>query len=79
MINSQAVLYSSGNNDECYTPAYVVEAILPYLPKDKTYWLPFVRDDRGCVYKYSNRRVAEMKAEMIVRKMWRVGYKIVLI
>lgn len=38
-----------------------------------------VRDDRGCVYKYSNRRVAEMKAEMIVRKMWRVGYKIVLI
>ena len=38
-----------------------------------------VRDDRGCVYKYSNRRVAEMKAEMIVRKMWRVGYKIVMI
>lgn len=38
-----------------------------------------VRDDRGCVYKYSSQRVAEMKAEMIVRKMWMVGYKIVLI
>ena len=38
-----------------------------------------VRDDRGCPYKYTSRRVAEMKAEMIVRKMWRVAYKIVLI
>lgn len=36
-----------------------------------------VRDDRGCVYKYSNRRVAEIKAEMIVRKMWRQTYNIV--
>lgn len=64
MINSQAVLYSSGNNDECYTPAYVVEAILPYLPKDKTYWLPFDRDDSEFVkvlknngYKYINSHI----------------------
>lgn len=34
------------------------------------------RDDRGCLYKYSNRRVAEIKAEMIVKKMWRIDYKI---
>ena len=64
MINSQAVLYSSGNNDECYTPAYVVEAILPYLSKDKTYWLPFDRDDSEFVrvlknngYKYINSHI----------------------
>ena len=36
-----------------------------------------VRDDRGCVYKYSNRRVAEMKAEMIVRKMYKIAFKII--
>lgn len=41
MINSRKVLYSSGNNDECYTPRYVVEEILPYIPKDKTIWCPF--------------------------------------
>ena len=27
------------------------------------------RDDRGCLYKYSNRGVAEIKVEMIVKKM----------
>ena len=40
-MESGKVLYSKGSNDECYTPAYVVEAILPYLRKDCTYWLPF--------------------------------------
>ena len=30
-----------GKNDECYTPRYVVEAIEPYLPKDKVIWCPF--------------------------------------
>lgn len=34
-------LYHNGNNDERYTPAYVVEAILPYIPKDKIIWCPF--------------------------------------
>ena len=43
------VLYSSGCNDECYTPRYVVESILPFLPKDKIYWLPFDRDDSNFV------------------------------
>lgn len=31
MIDSAKVLYSKGNNDECYTPRYVVEANLPIL------------------------------------------------
>ncbi len=35
------------------------------------------RDDRGCLYKYSNRRVAEIKAEMIVKKMIKQIFKIV--
>lgn len=41
MISSNEILYSPGRNDECYTPAYVVEAILPYLNRDLIYWLPF--------------------------------------
>lgn len=45
MIDSAKVLYSKGNNDECYTPRYVVEEILPFIPKDKVIWCPFDRDD----------------------------------
>ena len=41
MIDSQKVLYSAGNNDENYTPAYAVEPLLKYLPKDKIIWCPF--------------------------------------
>jgi hypothetical protein len=44
-MDSQKVLYSKGENDECYTPQYVVEEILPYLDKEKVYWLPFDKDD----------------------------------
>ncbi len=36
-----------------------------------------LRDDRGCPYKYTSHRIAEMKAEMIVSKMYRVTFKIV--
>lgn len=41
MIDSRAVLYSVGNNDECYTPAYGVRPILKYIPKDWVVWCPF--------------------------------------
>lgn len=40
-INSKEVLYSSGNNDECYTPGYAVEPILEFIPKDAIVWCPF--------------------------------------
>lgn len=40
-INSSAVLYSAGSNDECYTPDYGVEAILEFIPKDAVVWCPF--------------------------------------
>ena len=45
MIDSGAVLYSGGGNDECHTPRYAVEPILKYLDKDKIYWLPFDTKD----------------------------------
>lgn len=40
-IDSQAVLYSDGNNDECLTPNYGVEPILKYIPPQSIVWCPF--------------------------------------
>ena len=34
------ILYSKGNNDECYTPDYAVEPILEYIPKEANVWCP---------------------------------------
>lgn len=52
-MQSKDILYSSGNNDECYTPAYAVEPIIKYIQyykdycwdfnmnRDFTVWCPF--------------------------------------
>lgn len=40
-----AIYNTNGKNDECYTPRYVVEAILPYIPKGKVIWCPFDKSD----------------------------------
>lgn len=40
-MTSKDILFSSGKNDECYTPAYGVVPIVKYIPKDWTVWLPF--------------------------------------
>lgn len=47
MIDSQAVLYSAGQNDECYTPAYGVEPLLEFLEpyKGKIIWCPFDKEN----------------------------------
>ena len=44
-IDSGKVLYSGGNNDECYTPDYAVKPILEYIPKDAIVWCPFDTKD----------------------------------
>ena len=43
-LDSSKILYSSGNNDECYTPDYAVEPILEYIPEGATVWCPFDTD-----------------------------------
>ncbi len=43
-LDSSKVLYSSGNNDECYTPDYAVKPILDYIPEGATVWCPFDTD-----------------------------------
>ena len=40
-IDSQAVLYSKGKNDECMTPDYGVKPIIKYIPKNWVIWCPF--------------------------------------
>lgn len=40
-IDSQAILYSVGKNDECLTPDYGVRPIIKYIPKNAVVWCPF--------------------------------------
>jgi len=40
-FDSKKLMYSEGNNDECYTPVYGVTPILKYIPKDAKVWCPF--------------------------------------
>jgi len=46
---SNKVLYSTGNNDECYTPENGVRPILPYIPKGAVVWCPFDTADSNFV------------------------------
>lgn len=40
-LDSKRLMFSSGKNDECWTPAYAVKPILEYIPKDARVWCPF--------------------------------------
>ena len=50
LIDSKNILYSNGNNDECYTPAYGVKPIIKHIKKkykeyNPTIWCPFDTED----------------------------------
>ncbi|MFA6138722.1 MAG: sugar-phosphate nucleotidyltransferase [Sulfurimonas sp.] len=63
-INSKDVLYSSGNNDECYTPHYAVEAILEFIPKGAIVWCPFDKEESEFVKQISkNNKVVSSHLE----------------
>lgn len=53
-IDSRAVLYSKGKNNECYTPKYAVLPIIKYLPKDKIIWCPFDTEESEFVKELTN-------------------------
>ena len=53
-LNSGKLMYSSGNNDECYTPHYAVKPILKYIPKDAIVWCPFDTEESEFVKQISN-------------------------
>lgn len=44
-MNSRDILYSSGDNDECLTPAYGVVPIIKYIKPGSTVWCPFDKED----------------------------------
>jgi len=44
-LSRREILYSTGKNDECYTPPYGVEPILKYIPDNKIVWCPFDKED----------------------------------
>lgn len=56
MIDSQEVLYSKGNNDECMTLPYAVEPIIKYIPKDAVVWCPFDKEDSEFVKQIRGQR-----------------------
>ena len=49
MINSKAILYSKGSNDECYTPMVGVLPILKYIPQNAVVWCPFDTEESNFV------------------------------
>ena len=53
MASSSDILFSSGKNDECYTPATAVLPILKYIPKDAIVWCPFDTADSHFVKEIS--------------------------
>ena len=40
-LDSGKLMFSGGNNDECYTPDYGVKPILKYIPEGAIVWCPF--------------------------------------
>ena len=40
-LDSGKLMYSVGNNDECYTPDYGVKPILKYIPEGAIVLCPF--------------------------------------
>ena len=53
MLDSGKLMYSSGSNDECYTPDYGVEPILKYIPEGATVWCPFDTEESEFVKQIS--------------------------
>lgn len=49
MIDSARILYSPGNNDECYTPDYAVLPLVEYVKPGVTVWCPFDKEDSAFV------------------------------
>ena len=53
-LNSKKLMYSVGDNDECYTPSYGVKPILKYIPKNVVVWCPFDTEESEFVKQISN-------------------------
>lgn len=54
-LNSKTLMYSEGNNDECWTPNYGVKPVLEFIPKQKVIWCPFDTEDSEFVKQISKK------------------------
>jgi hypothetical protein len=52
-MKDKDVLYSNGDNNECYTPDYGVAPVLQYIPKEAVVWCPFDKSDSQFVLQIS--------------------------
>lgn len=52
-MDSGKLMYSDGNNDECYTPNYGVTPILEFIPKNALVWCPFDTEESEFVKQIS--------------------------
>lgn len=52
-LDSKKLMFSDGNNDECYTPDYGVTPILKYIPKNAIVWCPFDTEESEFVKQIS--------------------------
>jgi len=52
-LDSGKLMYSGGNNDECYTPDYGVKPILKYIPEGAIVWCPFDTEESEFVKQIS--------------------------
>lgn len=58
-MKSKEILYSSGNNDECYTPDYAVAPILEFIDPNMKVWCPFDTADSQFVKQLSRTHSVE--------------------
>jgi hypothetical protein len=58
-LDSGKLMYSGGDNDECYTPAYGVTPILKYIPEDAVVWCPFDKEESEFVKQISKTHSVE--------------------
>lgn len=54
-LNSKTLMYSEGNNDECWTPDYGVKPILEFIPEEKIIWCPFDTEESEFVKQISKK------------------------
>ena len=58
-LDSGKLMYSVGNNDECYTPDYGVKPILKYIPEGSIVWCPFDTEESEFVKQISKQNKVE--------------------
>lgn len=68
-MNSRKILYSSGNNDECLTPAFGVKPILKYIPKNAVVWCPFDTEQSEFVKQISKQN----KVVLVILRMVKIS------